>query len=333
MDRRHILIPTLVVLAVATLQAAHTARGMYSAALDREQEVRAALAGGDGEPPRVTELRAIVAAYQAVVRRHPASGYSDNALWQAGRLALDAFERFGDPQDRQTGVRLLQSLARNYPASKLARRASEVLRTEQAPPVRPAAGAVPVDANRLSPTMVGNEATRASAANDGAEARSPAAATERVEPARATAPSEVAHRAIVTINDIRRIVLPGTIRVVIELDGEVSFHDELITGPDRVFIDLAGTRIVPPLVDRTLRFGGDDDVIRQIRIGRHPNRTTRVVLDAVGVASYSVYSLYNPYRLVVDCVPAILRRSSRRRRSSKACSSMRASTIFHALAA
>src|SRR5437016_9724401 len=267
MDRRHILIPTLVMLAVSTLHAAHTARGMYSAAHDREQEIRAALAGEDGEPPRVTELRAIVAAYQAVVRRYPASGYSDNALWQAGRLALDAFERFGDPQDRQTGIRLLQSLARNYPASKLARRASEVLRTEQAPPVRPAAGAVPVEANRLSPTKIGTEATRASAANDGAEAGSPAAAIAGVEPARATAQSGVAHPAIVTINDIRRMVLPGTVRIVIELDGEVSFHDELITGPDRVFIDLAGTRIVPPLVDRTLRFGGDGAVIRQVRIG------------------------------------------------------------------
>ena len=148
MDRRHILIPTLVVLAVATLQAAHTARGMYSAALDREQEVRAALAGGDGEPPRVTELRAIVAAYQAVVRRYPASGYSDNALWQAGRLALDAFERFGDPQDRQTGVRLLQSLARNYPASKLARRVRLVFRVVS---TGSGAAAIAVDCSRTAP--------------------------------------------------------------------------------------------------------------------------------------------------------------------------------------
>jgi N-acetylmuramoyl-L-alanine amidase len=41
-----------------------------------------------------------------------------------------------------------------------------------------------------------------------------------------------------------------------------------------------------------------------VRIGRHPNTTTRVVLDAAGMASYSVYALYNPYRLVIDCVRA-----------------------------
>ena len=35
---------------------------------------------------------------------------------------------------------------------------------------------------------------------------------------------------------------------------------------------------------------------------RHPNRTTRVVLDVAGISSYSVYPLYSPYRLVIDCI-------------------------------
>ena len=34
------------------------------------------------------------------------------------------------------------------------------------------------------------------------------------------------------------------------------------------------------LIDQTLRFDDDADLVRQIRIGRHPNSTTRVVLDA-----------------------------------------------------
>ena len=44
--------------------------------------------------------------------------------------------------------------------------------------------------------------------------------------------------------------------------------------------------------------------MRQVRVCRHPNRTTRIVLDAEGVSSYSVYPLYNPYRLVIDCLKA-----------------------------
>jgi N-acetylmuramoyl-L-alanine amidase len=97
-------------------------------------------------------------------------------------------------------------------------------------------------------------------------------------------------------------VLPDAVRITIELDGEVPFHDERIADPARVFVDLSSTRAAAPLVDQTLRFNADADIVRQVRIGRHPNNTTRVVLDAAGVTSYSVYPLYSPFRLVIDCV-------------------------------
>jgi N-acetylmuramoyl-L-alanine amidase len=97
-------------------------------------------------------------------------------------------------------------------------------------------------------------------------------------------------------------VLPDAVRVTIELDSEVPFHDERIPDPARVFLDLPGTKPASTLVDRTLRFESDADIVRQVRIGRHPNNITRVVLDAAGVTSYSVYPLYGPYRLVIDCV-------------------------------
>ena len=97
-------------------------------------------------------------------------------------------------------------------------------------------------------------------------------------------------------------MLADAVRIVIELDGEVEFRQDRIDGPPRVFVDLPSTRAAVPLVDRTIRFEGDADVVRQIRVGRHPNNTTRVVLDAAGVSSYSVYPRNGPFRLVIDCV-------------------------------
>src|SRR2546423_432930 len=66
-------------------------RSMYNNAMAREQSVRAALSAPDAAVAVLSDVRAVVAAYEAVVRHYPASGYSDNALWQAGRLSLDAF--------------------------------------------------------------------------------------------------------------------------------------------------------------------------------------------------------------------------------------------------
>jgi len=52
-------------------------------------------------------------------------------------------------------------------------------------------------------------------------------------------------------------------------------------------------------VDATFRY--DTDVVHEIRLGRHPNSTIRIVLDVEGVSRYSVFTLYEPYRIVIDC--------------------------------
>jgi N-acetylmuramoyl-L-alanine amidase len=41
-------------------------------------------------------------------------------------------------------------------------------------------------------------------------------------------------------------------------------------------------------------------VVNKIRTGRHPDHVVRVVLDLEDVAKYSVFTLYNPFRLVID---------------------------------
>ena len=274
--------------------AAAPVRSMYNDALAREQTVRAALTAPDATAGVLGDVRAVVAAYEAVVRHYPASSYCDNALWQAGRLSLDAFARFGQVSDKDAGVRILRRLAATYPASKLARLVPEQLPRAEipgaltGPPLQSASAAPPPAAGIISgadprvPPQGSGEA-RQSAKRDGG------------------GPTGLA-----TIRDIRRAVLPDAVRITIELDNEVPFHEERIQDPARVFVDLPGTRAAPALIDQTLRFETDADIVRQVRVGRHPNNTTRVVLDAAGVTSYSVYPLYSPYRLVIDClrVPA-----------------------------
>src|SRR5262245_16175667 len=257
-----------------TVIAAPPVVAMYVDTMAREKAIRVALADPDA-PLKLEEVRAVVRAYEAIVAQYPASGYSDNALWQAGHLALDAFWRFGQAQDKDTCVRLLQRLITAYPTSRLAKQVpAELRRTATAVP-RTATATAPAPEPEPAPTS---------------------STSGRVTPSRPASSS------IATIRDIRRIVLPDAVRVTIELDGEVAFRDDRIPDPSRVFLDLPGTRPAPALLDRTLRFESDADVVRQVRLGRHPNNTTRVVLDADGVTSYSVYPLYNPYRLVIDCV-------------------------------
>jgi N-acetylmuramoyl-L-alanine amidase len=101
-----------------------------------------------------------------------------------------------------------------------------------------------------------------------------------------------------TLKAIRREVLPGALRITLEMDRETTFRDERLDGPPRVFVDLQNTQTVDALKDATIAY--QDDIVRQIRVGRQADSRTRVVLDLQEAGRYSVYSLYNPYRLVID---------------------------------
>jgi N-acetylmuramoyl-L-alanine amidase len=116
--------------------------------------------------------------------------------------------------------------------------------------------------------------------------------------AAATAPAGPPSSGPVILKGIRREILPGALRITLDLEREVPFRQERLDGPPRVFVDLPNTRAAEALKDATIPF--PDDVVKQIRIGRQLDMRTRVVLDLNAAGPYSVYALYNPYRVVID---------------------------------
>lgn len=111
--------------------------------------------------------------------------------------------------------------------------------------------------------------------------------------------------ATATLLSIQRAVLPDTVRITLELDREVAYREERIPGPARLFFDLKGVQLTPALTDKVLTYPGD--IVSKIRVGRHPDATVRVVLDLEQVSRYSVFTLYSPFRLVIDAERAVRR--------------------------
>ena len=244
--------------------AAQSAKTLYTRALDRERSLRDA-----PRKPTLRQMRAAVAAYEAIVRRYPASGYSDNALWQAANLSFLAYDEFSQAADRRAGLRLLALLRQEYPSSSLVARAGAIAKQREAearvaPPAPAPAPAAPP-----------------------AEPPAPAAVSAADRPA--------ADRA--AIRDVRRTTLPDGVRLTIELDRETTYYSERLDKPKRVFFDLKDAAASAALLDASLKFEGD--LVREVRFGRHPG-ATRVVMDMEGAESYSVFTLYEPFRLVVD---------------------------------
>jgi N-acetylmuramoyl-L-alanine amidase len=271
-----------------TARAARPVDALFADASAKEAAVRRALGVKEPRATVLKAVRTVVFDYENVVRAYPTSGFCDDALWRAALLAREAFEEFEEPRERATALRLFKFLASQYPSSRFARQVPEQVAWLDAHPAATSGGAVETSAP--APPSAPPTAVVAKTATP------PSGTTARPE-----APAASADR-LVNIKAIRRAVLADVVRVVIELDAEVAFHDERLENPNRVFVDLSGTRSNPSLIDQTIRFDADTDVVRQIRIGRHPNSTTRIVLEAAGVSSYSVYPLYSPFRLVIDCM-------------------------------
>lgn len=223
-----------------TLRAEAEPEVLYTAALADERGLRQ-----PGLQPSLNDLRAAISRYEAIVRRFPLSAFDDHSLWQGAGLALEAYDRYRQPQDLETGVRLLRLLAHNHPTSSFAGRVPERLRRLQA-------------------------------------------LTEAA-----------------WLTGISRQSLPETVRVTMTLDREVTFYSEELSDPARVFFDLRGTQAPAELRNATLDFPEDDDIVRSIRLGRHSNGVTRVVLDAEASDGCHAFTLYDPFRLVVDCSRAL----------------------------
>jgi N-acetylmuramoyl-L-alanine amidase len=263
---------------MAGIEAQSAAADLYQEALARERVLRKELASlqPDDSPAAVVErIRVMAIAYEDISQLYPGSEQSDDALWQAGLLASDVFARFGDPVDRTMALRLLNSLVARFPSSPLARQAPDrVARLEKAAATvsRPSPDHPPVPPAAVPPPPA------------------PPAAAPAVPAARSAG--------VGLLRAIRREVLPDVLRITLDLDREVPFTHERLTDPGRVFIDLQNTRTIESLGDTTIPVG--DERVRQIRVGRQIDARTRIVFDVVGSSIYSVYALYNPYRIVID---------------------------------
>jgi N-acetylmuramoyl-L-alanine amidase len=278
-----------------------TADTHYANALAKETAVRTALKGGLAPEALRKAVRTVTADYEQFVRNHPASAHADDALWKAANLYMEAFNKLGDAEDREEAMRLFRMVALEYPKSTYAKQALQATAAAERAASAPRPSVAP--AERVAPApdpSVAPPERVAPAPNPSV----PSAARSSPAPVPRQAPTSPSTSRIALISGIRRTIVPDAVRVVIELDREVPYREERLANPDRVFIDLSSTRVTPALSNQTLRFDSDSHPVRIIRIGGHPNNTTRVVLETANVASCSVYPVYAPFQLVIDCIPA-----------------------------
>src|SRR2546429_4047281 len=104
----------------------------------------------------------------------------------------------------------------------------------------------------------------------------------------------------IVVDNIRYWEAPNTLRVVVDLGGEIHFNQGEAKDPDRVFIDISPARLNTGLIGK--QWPVKSGLLQQIRVGQYDISTVRVVLDVGTIGRVTSFTLRDPDRLIIDVV-------------------------------
>jgi N-acetylmuramoyl-L-alanine amidase len=224
--------------------------------------------------------------FHSVYRKNPNSERAAAGLLMAGKLYADLYQYSHRKSDLRTGYDRYVQVIDQYPESRSKVKASLLI---DAMPhwVKKK----PVKGNDDIAKMIDTEAKTASA-------------DEQVQPPK----NNFYKGAMGTVQDLRFWSNPNYTRIVIDASREISYYHHLlkkdpsINKPQRLYVDLKESRLGKNIKKR---IPINDDLLMDARAGQYTNDSVRVVVDIKSFKTYKIFSLKDPFRIVIDVWGAV----------------------------
>ncbi len=211
------------------------------------------------------DLGESIAYYEDIVSLYSQNRLADDALFAIANIFLE------DRQNHKKAARFLKRLLRIYPDGDMVPAATAALDKISA-----------ADKHDSPVLLSNNKKTRIN--NPVAEAVTPPSPTGKA-----------------SLKPLRYWSSNNYTRVVIETSTPVKYRENLLkktaNAPRRLYIDLENCQIAPEL---QAPIPINDGLLKRVRSGQHLPDITRVVLDTVSLSDYKIFSLQNPFRIVID---------------------------------
>jgi N-acetylmuramoyl-L-alanine amidase len=268
-------------------------RSRAISAYQQATEMRATLASRPTDTRLKAEYEKVIKTFRMVHWYDPAYGKAPVALEDIGDLYAEMGRRFSNDYYFRAAVKAYEYLMAEYPRSSMARDAYFAIGEIYLNDLKDE------DEARKTFEAYINKYPRT---GEISKARANLKQIERLaaerEAQRAQAAANRPTGSLPQVTEIRHWVGPNYTRIVVTVDREVKFDTLRLPNPDRIVLDLADSRLSPDLVGKV--FPVEDGFLRQVRVGQFQPTVTRVVLDVEKIEDYSIFSLPNPFRLVVD---------------------------------
>jgi len=231
------------------------------------------------ESPRKKKYRSYwkdcIARFHDVHEHDPEGGWAAAALFRAAGLNCDLYRYSYKPADKQAGIDLYKKIISDYPDSQYRDKALARLEAMGAADHSATASAAAAPDDPVSEVI--------------AEA---AASVERPEESGPT-----------IVQDLRFWSNPNYTRVVIDASQQTAFshnilkEDKANNKPRRLYVDVKNSRLHQALSRQVII---DDNLLKDVRAGQYRPDVVRVVVDIKSFHDYQIFSLRDPFRIVID---------------------------------
>jgi len=227
--------------------------------------------------------------FKEVYRHDPSGSWAPAGLYKAGVLYEELYGRSFKKSDKENAFEVYDLIIKEYPKSKYRGKAENAKggQTLEKTPKTTSPKVMPEKNNVRAPMdSIETEIKKSSSTQD--------LNTQKSDPAEAGSAEIVG---------LRYWSNPNYTRVVIDADNEVSYahrllkKDTAINKPQRLYVDLNNSRLGKDIKKHILI---DDNLLMDTRAGQFSSNQVRVVVDIKSFRTYKIFSLKNPFRIVID---------------------------------
>ena len=238
----------------------------------------------------------VITRFQRVYKKSPKGRWADNALFMIGRTYRGLYRYSGRKSDAQQSINYYERVVKEFPTSVLADDALFALAEIAFNVQNKRKVACRYYTRIIKQYPKGDYYPKAK----GAVSRlSPC----NLQGTKTLNKTKWKATPIVNVEQLRFWSNPTYTRVVIGTEKQVSYSyrllkkDPSIRKLQRLYIDLDQTKIGPGLSNIIpIR----DDLLKDARVAQHTPTSVRIVLDIKTIDTFKIFSLQNPFRIVID---------------------------------
>ena len=227
--------------------------------------------------------------FQSVYRHNPSGPWAAAGLYMSGTLYQELYRRSFKASDKKAALDIYKRIIKGYPKSSYKRKAENALlnifpkgvpKTASKRKIRKPSHVMPAEDD------IAKQIKKFSYAKT---------------PVKTDVKGSKGNTGMVV--GLRFWSNPSYTRVVIDADSEISYShrllkkDTAIKKPHRLYVDLNNSRLGK---DIKKYIPINDNLLSDVRAGQYTSDMVRVVVDIESFKTYKIFSLKNPFRIVID---------------------------------